>query len=218
MSPREIRIDEKFRVVNSALEMVSRLEFIQRSCFPSLAEEEVITAAHYAAHIRLFPEGQLAVVEEGGEAVACSTDFRSRVDFEHFDHRYIEAVGQNWLTRHDPRGEWLYGADIGVLPGYRGRGIASLLYRARRDLIRRLNLRGHVGGALLRGYPRYQGRMTAEEYVARVAAGELLDPTLTVQLKNGFRVHGVLHNYVDDPSCGGKAAFIVWHNPAYVED
>ncbi|RMF88556.1 MAG: GNAT family N-acetyltransferase [Nitrospinota bacterium] len=207
---------ETFTVVNSRLEMVEQLEAIQRACFPTLAEDEIITAAHYAAHIQRFPEGQFAVVSSTGRVVACSTDFRtSQVDFTHFEHRYIDAVDHNWLTHHDPEGDWLYGADIGVLPEYRRRGIARMLYQARRDLIRRLNLKGHVAGGLLRGYGQYKDTMPVEEYVARVVAGELFDPTVSVQLRCGFTVHGIIQNYVNDPSCDGKAVFLVWHNPDY---
>jgi GNAT superfamily N-acetyltransferase len=208
---------EAFTIVNSRLDMITQLEAVQRACFPTLAAEEIITAAHYAAHIRRFPEGQFAVIDNStGGVVACSTDFRTRaVDFAHFEHRYLEAVDHNWLGRHDPQGDWLYGADIGVLPAYRRRGLASRLYQARQALIRRLGLRGHVAGGLLRGFAPYKSVMSAAEYVTRVVAGEIFDPTLSVQLRCGFTVHGIIEHYVDDPACDGKAAFIVWHNPAY---
>jgi GNAT superfamily N-acetyltransferase len=208
---------ELFTIVNSQAEMVEQLEAVQRACFPTLAEEEIITAAHYAAHIRRFPEGQLTVIENAtGRVVACSTDFRTRaVDFTHFEHRYIDAVDQNWLGHHDPEGDWLYGADIGVLPAYRRRGIATRLYRARQALIRRLGLKGHVAGGLLRGYGPYKATMPAEEYIAKVSSGEIFDPTLSVQLHCGFTIHGIIQHYVEDPTCDGKAAFIVWYNPAY---
>jgi ribosomal protein S18 acetylase RimI-like enzyme len=206
---------ETFTVVNSSLDMVEQLEAIQRASFPSLSEKEIITAAHYAAHIRRFPEGQFAVVTPEGPVVACSTDFRTKVDFEKYEHRYIDAVDHNWLGNHDPDGDWLYGADIGVLPQYRQRGIGRMLYEARRDLIRRLNLKGHVAGGMLKGYGRYKDQLTVEDYVAKVAAGELFDPTVSVQLKVGFKIHGIIQHYVDDPSCDNKAAFIVWHNPDY---
>jgi GNAT superfamily N-acetyltransferase len=207
---------ETFTVVQSQLHMVEQLETVQRAAFPTLAADEIITAAHYTEHLRRFPEGQLAVLNSAGQVVACSTDFRTNaVDFDAFEHRYIDAVAQNWLSRHDPQGAWLYGADIGVLPAYRRRGIAKRLYEARRELIRRLNLRGHVAGGLLKGFGAYKATMTAEEYVAHVIAGELFDPTLSVQLRCGFTVHGIIHDYVHDPACDGKAAFIVWHNPDY---
>jgi len=208
---------ETFRIVTSRLDMVEQLETVQRACFPTLADAEIITAAHYAAHIRRFPEGQLAVVDTTtGQVVACSTDFRTNaVDFEHIEHRYIDVVDHNWLGHHDPQGAWLYGADIGVLPAYRQRGLARRLYQARQTLIRRLHLRGHVAGGLLRGYGPYQHTMSAEAYVAQVIAGNLFDPTLSVQLKCGFQVHGIIQHYVDDPACDGKAAFLVWYNPDY---
>ena len=68
---------EKFTVVNSTLDMVEQLEAVQRVSFPTLAEEEIMTAAHYAVQIKRFPQGQLAVLNETGRVVACSTDFRT---------------------------------------------------------------------------------------------------------------------------------------------
>jgi GNAT superfamily N-acetyltransferase len=208
---------ESFTIINSRLDLIEQLEAVQRACFPTLAENEIITAAHYAAHIRRFPEGQFAVIEQAtGRVVACSTDFRTKaVDLTHFDHRYIDMVDHNWLSHHDPKGDWLYGADIGVQPAYRRRGLATRLYQTRHALVRRLGLKGQVAGGLLRGYGQYKATMSAETYVAKVIAGDIFDPTLSVQLKCGFTVYGILHHYVDDPGCDGKAAFLVWHNPAY---
>ncbi len=206
---------DEFTITQSRPDLVDQLEAVQRACFPTLAEDEIITARHYAAHIEIFPEGQLCVLNPAGEVVACSTDFRTTVDFEHFEHRYIDAGDHNWLGNHDPEGDWLYGADIGVLPAYRRRGIAKMLYRARHDLVRALGLRGHVAGGMLAGYHRYKDRLPVEDYVEKVISEEIFDPTLSVQLKRGFIVHGIIQNYVDDPSCDNKAAFIVWHNPDF---
>jgi len=210
-------MSESFTVVNSMLDMVEQLEAIQRASFPTLAEDEIITARHYITHIERFPEGQFAVLNETREVVACSTDFRTTVDFDHFEHRYIDAVDHNWLGNHNPHGDWLYGADIGVLPAYRRRGLSTMLYLARQNLVRHLNLRGHVAGGMLVGYGQYKDKMPVEEYVTLVVAGKIFDPTLSIQLKRGFKVHGIIQNYVDDPSCDNKAAFIVWHNPDYRE-
>jgi len=205
-----------FQVIRSRPDLVDQMEAVQRAAFPSLAREEIMTAEHYAAHIRVFPEGQLSVLNAEGRVVACSTEFRTKVDFDHFEHRYIDAVDNNWLGNHDPEGDWLYGADIGVLPNYRRRGIGQTLYRARHRLVRELGLRGHVAGGLVAGFHAYKDRMPVEEYVDRVVAGEIFDPTLSVQLKRGFTVHGIIQNYVDDLSCDNKAAFIVWRNPDVV--
>jgi hypothetical protein len=72
-----------------------------------------------------------------------------------------------------------------------------------------------VAGGLLKGFSAYKAMMSVEAYVAKILAGELVDPTLSVQLRCGFTVHGIIHNYVHDSACDGKAAFLVWYNPDY---
>jgi hypothetical protein len=39
------------------------------------------------------------------------------------------------------------------------------------------------------------------------------DPTLTPQLKSGFQVRGVLHDYLEAGYLGNDVALIVWENP-----
>ncbi len=204
----------RFIVVQSQPWMAEELERIQEESFPTLSRAERMTKEHYLSHMQVFPEGQHAVIDrETGWVVACSTDFRTKIDFHHYQHRYIEAVAGNWLTRHDPEGDWLYGADIGVLPAYRGQGLSRLLYEARQNLVRHLGLRGHVAGSMPKGYHLYAQSMPIEEYVHRVIRGEIQDPVLSVQLKRGYRVYGIIPDYLEDPSCLNYGVFIVWRNP-----
>ena len=194
--------------------MAEDLAAIQAACFPTLNPAERMRAEHYRSHVAVFPEGQMSVVERAtGRLAACSTDFRTRVDFSHYQHRYMDAVAGNWLTAHEPEGDWLYGADIGVHPEFRGRGLSTLLYDARHDLIRRLGLRGHVAGALPRGYGPVARDLAIEAYVGAVIRGERVDPVLTVQLRRGYEVYGIIPGYVDDPACAHYGVFIVWRNP-----
>jgi hypothetical protein len=59
--------------------------------------------------------------------------------------------------------------------------------------------------------------MTATGYAARVERGELHDPTLSFQVKRGFRVLAVVSGYLQhDPESLGFAAVIEWVNPAAV--
>ncbi|MEZ4607934.1 MAG: nitrilase, partial [Deinococcales bacterium] len=113
----------------------------------------------------------------------------------------------------DPQGEWLYGADIGIRPKYRGLGLSKLLYQARHKLVRQLKLKGHVAGGMLIGYGRYKENMSIEDYVAKLKRGELFDPTVSVQMRRGFRIKGIIYDYISDPTCDNKAALIVWYNP-----
>ena len=206
-----------FRVRNTTKDMAARLAEIQRACFPTLSEKQLITEQHFSAHVDLFPEGQHAVLTDDGLVVASSTDIRYNINFNHIEHRYMDVSGNNWLKSHDPNGEWLYGIDIGVHPDWRGHRLSSLLYTARKNLAQELGLRGHVAGGMLKGYHAHKDKLSVEAYVDKVVAGELFDPVLSVQLRQGFSVAGIIQDYLDDPSCDNKAALIVWHNPEFRE-
>ncbi|HEX9441314.1 MAG TPA: GNAT family N-acetyltransferase [Roseiflexaceae bacterium] len=186
----------------------------QRICYPTLAPYEWLNEEHFASHLRLFPEGQ-HVALDGERVVGQSSTFRCRSDQAFVPHTFYDIIAGGFFTNHDPQGEWLYGADTSVHPDYRGRKIASKLYRARKDLIRRLNLRGMVAGGMLPGYNRHKDAMSVEEYIERVTCGELIDPTLTPQLRNGFIVRGVLRDYIDDDAITSHATLIVWEKPDY---
>lgn len=211
-----IKIDHDiFTITNSLPFMNGHLAAIQRASFPTLAADHLITEDHFKTHIEKFPQGQHAVVNKDGIPVASSSDLRTSLDFSNFQHRYIDMVDHNWIGTHDPDGDWLYGFDIGVMPSCRGLGLSRLLYDARKALVKHLNLKGHVAGGMLKGYGAYKDKMSAADYAQKVAAGDIFDPTLSVQLKRGFSIAGILDDYLDDPSCDNKAALIVWHNPEY---
>ncbi len=205
-------------VTNTTEAHVEQLEALQRLIFPTLTDEELFTAEKYRCHIATFPEGQfVALLEENGQQVivGSTTTLRRHFDFDHIQHTFMEAIGNGWLTTHEPDGEWLYGADLMVHPNYRRRGVGSALYRARRELVKKLNLRGEIAGGMLPGYERYRDQMSIETYVELVAQGELTDPTLSMQIHNGFRPRGILYNHITDPRSNDCAALIVRENPDY---
>jgi hypothetical protein len=43
-----------------------------------------------------------------------------------------------------------------------------------------------------------------------VVAGQIVDPTLTTQLKNGFSVRGVLYDHIRAGEITGHASLLVW--------
>lgn len=211
-----IREDNRYVVVQAQAQDAPALEAVQRACFPDLSEEEIATAAHFLSHQQYFPEGQHVVMDvDTGEIVGSSSDFRMNVDFAHYAHPYLEETGDNLFSTHNPQGEWLYGADIGIHPKCRGQGLAKLLYGARHDLVRRLNLRGHVAGAMPKGYGAVANEMPIEQYVTEVIREIRADPVLTVQLKRGYGVWGIIPDYLEDESCRNHGVFIVWRNKGY---
>ena len=81
-----------------------------------------------------------------------------------------------------------------------------------REAIRTLGLRGHVAGAIPRGYGPFAREMGIEAYVGAVVRGAKHDPVLSVQLRRGYEVYGIIPDYVEDPVCANYGVFIVWRN------
>ena len=189
-------------------EHAAALEQLQRRCFPTLADAQRFKAAHYCKHIELFADGQFVALD-GDQVVGATTTLRRAFEFDHIDHSFDDIIQGGWLTSHQPDGDWLYGADIGVDPAYRGRGIATALYAARQEAVWRLGLKGQVTAGMISGYGAVKDRMSADEYYAGVVAGRIKDPTLSMQLGVGFEPRALLANYLCDPVSDNYSVLIV---------
>lgn len=173
------------------------------------------TEAQLRAHLEVFPEGQLVAVKEAtGEIVGMAASLIVLWDDYELTTSWRDFTAGGTFANHDPiRGRTLYGAEIMVSPALQGQGVGTQLYAAREALARRLGLLRVRAGARLRDYHRHADRLTAVEYVAAVVRGELVDRTLTFQLRRGFRVLGVVSEYLrHDPESRGYAAVIEWVN------
>lgn len=202
------------RIDTIKLEYAPALEQLQRDCFPTLGEDELMLEAHFCKHCELFPEGNFVALV-GDKVVGLGSGFMLDFDFDHPAHTFMEIIDGGYYTRHQPDGLWYYGADISVHPKYRRRGIGSKLYAARKDVVRRLKRRGIIGGGLIPGYAKHKAQMSVSEYVKRVIGHRLYDPTLSFQLRQGFKVRGLLENYIEDSASDNWSTLIVWENPDY---
>lgn len=197
-------------------EFAAALAQLQRDCYPTLGAAELMREEHFLSHCRLFPEGDIVALD-GARVVGLGSGFLIDFDFDHTDHTFREIIADGYYTRHDPQGAYYYGGDISVHPDYRGHGLGRRLYDARKRLVRRLGRRGIVAGGLLPGYPRYRDALSVPAYVEAVVAGRLFDSTLSMQLRNGFTVRGLLENYIEDSASDNWATLIVWENPDFTE-
>jgi ribosomal protein S18 acetylase RimI-like enzyme len=175
------------------------------------------TREQLESHLSVFPEGQFVAVEHpGGRVVGMAASLIVLWDDYEIHGSWREFTAHGHFTNHDPQnGRTLYGAEVMVHPDYQRRGIGKQLYRARFELAKRLGLLRIRAGARLRGYHQHAGSMSAVEYVSRILRGELRDPTLSFQLRQGFEVIAVVSDYLrNDPESLGYAAVIEWLNPA----
>ncbi len=169
-----------------------------------------------ASHRALFPEGQFVAAERAsGRIVAMAASLIVLWDDYDMGTTWRDFTANGMFTNHDPvNGRTLYAAEVMVHPSCQGRGVGTLIYASRHDLARRLGLLRIRAGARLRGYHRYADRMSADEYVRQVRRKSIWDPTLSFQMRRGYRVVAVVSGYLrHDAESLGHAAVIEWLNP-----
>jgi GNAT superfamily N-acetyltransferase len=193
-------------IQNTQPEHAERLQALQQKVFPALSAEEVMGAAHYLQHIRIFPEGQFVVLD-GEKVIGMSTTMRYHYSIE--PHTFLEISDNLWMNTHEPDGDWLYGLDVGVDPDYRGQGIAREIYRARQEVARQLGLKGQITVGMMNGYQAVSDRYTTDEYFEKLKNGEINDPTVSMQQRMGFVIISLIHDYLDDPTCGNCGVLMV---------
>jgi len=207
----------RYTVVTLSPAHFAALEELQRVVYPTLGVQELMRVEHFASQYEVFAEGQIVVLD-GDRVIGQGSGFFTDFDFADHAHTFAEFCDHFYFRTHDPGGDYYYGADISVHPDYRGHGIGKMIYNARKDIVLRHRRRGIVAGGLLPGYERFKQRMPVDEYMRRVVAGELDDPTLTFQLKQGFVVRGLLQNYLEDSASDNWATLILWPNPDLAEN
>ncbi len=205
--PLKVDIGHNLILQNSEGKHASGLEMLQDIVFPLLSDSEKFRAPHYLKHIDLFPEGQFCVTD-GDLVVGMTTTIRMTFDFNHCQHRFEDVIDGGYLTSHQPDGEWLYGMDVGTHPDYRRRGIAKALYRARQALAKSLGLKGQVTVGMMNGYGEKKHQYSPEEYFEKIKSGEEYDPTVSTQMKLGFKPMQLIPDYLDDPTCDNFGVLI----------
>jgi GNAT superfamily N-acetyltransferase len=190
------------------------LEQLQRDCFPTLSDNELMREEHFLNHCELFPDGNFVAFAEG-RIVGLGSGFLIDFDFDDSQHTFQEIIDEGFYTHHQDDGDWYYGGDISVHPDFRRRGIGSRLYDARKNIVKTLNRKGIVAGGLIPDYADYKDALSPREYVDKVVNDELFDSTLTFQLRRGFTVRGLLKDYIEDEASDNWATLIVWENTDY---
>jgi predicted amidohydrolase/GNAT superfamily N-acetyltransferase len=209
-------LNPEVRVRQATPRDISTLVELNRTAYPTLAEDNIIWArSHLEAHQRIFPQGQLVAELDGRIVGAIATLIVDMGPNPIRDHTWAGVTDSGYFTNHNPQGDTLYGADIYVHPETRGKGVGAALYEARRELCRKLNLRRILLGGRLWNYFEHAAEMSPHEYAARVAAGELRDLVLSFQLHQGFSLRGVMPHYLKDSHSRNYASCLEWFNPEY---
>lgn len=186
-----------------------QLVALQTVCFPDMPTWD---RPAFENMLKVFPEGQLCA-ELDGKIIGSSSSLIVDYDLYSEWHDWMSISSEGNLTKHNPKGDMLYGIEMMVHPQYRGMRIARRLYDARKEYVIDQNLEGIVIGGRIPGYSKYKDEMTPEQYVAKVEEKELHDPVLTTQLANGFELKRLLKDYLPfDEDSSGWATHMEWVN------
>ena len=214
--PAQRKTKPKFQVRNWTEADIPALMECQGKAYADYPGQPNYDERVFQLQLAAFPEGQFLVTGEDDTTIigyACSIIVQLDEDLPYMT--WSEMTGDGTFQTHNPPGDTLYGADIAVIPEFRGQGVAALLYRERKRIMQRYNLRRRLAHGRLSGYKDYAGRMTPEEYVDQVVAGHLKDPALNAHLKAGYQVQRIFFDHMDDPSSLNYSTLIEMANPKF---
>ena len=185
---------------------------MQLKCFPGM---KTWTREQFDSLLNIFPEGQNCITyDKRIVASSCSMI----VDFDEYDatKTWAEITGHGYITNHNPNGKTLYGIEIMVDPEFQGMRLSRRLYKKRKELAKKGNLKRIILGGRIPNYHKYADKMPAREFIDKVQDKVLYDPVLTAQLSNGFTLKRLIPDYLpsDKESCG-YATFLEWSNLDY---
>jgi GNAT superfamily N-acetyltransferase len=195
---------------------IPKIVAIQRKSYPEVAAGQLYIPFFLENHISLFREGQFCV-ELDGEIIASATCLMVSLEPEYAEHTWHDIILEYGIphSKSSAGGDSLYVDDIVTHPDFRRLGIGTLLFNARKQVASKYNLRRIIGGGRIPNYGEYANKISAQAYVEKVKSGQIYDPVLTFQIRNGFKVIKVLSNYLYDPSSLNYATFIEWINPKH---
>lgn len=202
----------KLIVRNTTRDDIDALVRLQREVYPHIASWQHDRVAH---QIDLFPQGQFVAFYDG-RLVGCASSLVIQWDEWSEPHTWDEITAKGTFDTHDVAGLTLYGAEVFVAPLLRGKRLGHALYEARRKVCKALNLRRVIACGRLPGYHKVADQMPVDLYARKVLWGDITDPVLSFQLREGFRYCGIMKNYIaDDRESCGYASLIVWINPDF---
>ena len=206
-------LEKKIKIRSIKLKDFDGLVELQKLCFPGM---QTWKKEQIESQLEIFPEGQICIILDN-KIVASSSSLIIDFDLYADSDNWQTLSDSGYITNHDPDAETLYGIEIMVHPDYRSMKLARRLYEARKEIVKRYNLRNIVIGGRIPNYLKYKNKMSAREYVEKVMNKELVDPVLTFQLANGFVLKRIIPAYMTgDEESAGFATLLEWSNIDYV--
>lgn len=187
---------------------------MQLKCFPGMKPWR---RDQFESILSIFPQGQYCIDYNGKVVASSCCLIIKRSDYSD-TASWGELTDHGMITNHDTYGDTLYGMEIMVDPDYRQMKLARRLYEARKNLVKKFNLKCILIGGRIPNFEKHISKMDVNEYVQKVIDKKIYDPVLTTQLSNGFVLKRILPDYLPtDTASGGYGTFLEWNNLLYTE-
>ncbi len=178
-------------------------------CFPDMPDIDKYGEEDLEEMAEVFPEGTIIALD-GDRPVGMGTGIFVNLDFDNLpltENELLEIDGQ---SAHDPQGDFYYGSDFCVHPDYRGQRIGRGIYDRRKAVVVKHSKVGFAAAAVLPGYEKFKHNTDVHAYLDLVKAGEVFDPTLSMQMRNGFKIIRPIKDFFTYPRSDNWAALILW--------
>ncbi|RNF39058.1 GNAT family N-acetyltransferase [Planococcus salinus] len=163
-------------------------------------------------HVERYPEGALCVEVEG-EMAGSITGLLVDFDPVKPEHTWEEITANGYIHTHRPEGKTLYIVDVCIKPEFRALNLGKLLMQGMYDRVIHDGLERVLGGGRMPGYHRHAEKLSPQQYIEKVIAGELKDPVISFLLRTGRTPVTLIGNYLEDEESHNFALLMEWKNP-----
>lgn len=181
---------------------------------------DMFSRAQFAAHLEVNP-ADFFVAEDvrSGRLLGYVSGVRRQIPLDELDDRvstWYALTDDGWYSSHEPTGNALFGASLGVLPEAQRRGIGDRLVE--REFVQLVGDGcdyGFLGGRLpgMADHLRRHPDSTPEEYFAKTRPdGRPYDPELRFYADD-FEIRQLLPGYFSDAESCNYGVLLVWPNP-----
>lgn len=187
---------------------------VEKSAWPP---ELQASREKFASRLRVFPDG-FFVVRVDGKVKGVTTSLITTYD-PSVTRTWDEITDNGMIEKtHDPSGNALYVASVGVSADSQRLGVGGRLVKPQIDLAKKLGLKFLYLGARIPGYDEHckkNGDVSVEDYLKiKNEKGETLDPEIRFYERQGLHPAKVIPNFEPDVQSRDHGVVMLWENPA----
>ncbi len=179
------------------------------ACFPDMPPEDKYLEEDLLKLIDHFPAGSV-VAQVDDRPVGFGTGVFLDLDLDNLPPTENDLLYTDNIFAHDMQGSYYFGTEFCVHPLYRMKGIGRQIYKRRKQIVTEHQKVGFAAVSVLPGYENEKHRMDIDTYIQLVREYTIFDPTLSMQMRNGFSVLRPIKDFFTYPKSDNWGALILW--------